>query len=48
MQSRLPKRQGGPNDHNGPVDLFDPAIWADLNGADMDKAYQRLYFSDDN
>lgn len=37
---------GGPDYHNGPVDIFGPAIWAGLNGIALEPMHRQLRFPD--
>ena len=44
LQIENTTRFGGPKYHNGPVDLFGPAIWASLNGLPTEPMHLKLRF----
>lgn len=44
LQAGQTAKFGGPDYHNGPVDMFGPLIWAGLNGVAFEPARRQLQF----
>jgi len=44
LQAEQTAKFGGPKYHNGPVDMFGPAVWAGLNGIALEPIHRQLHF----
>lgn len=45
LQADQTAKFGGPDYHNGPVDMFGPVIWAGLNGVAFEPEHRQLRFT---